>query len=56
LTDAETVVVTVVTGDGTTKSVSNYGQYAPPDLRVLERAIDGVIEQMKWTSGARCGL
>jgi len=50
-TDDETVVVTVVMRDGTTKTVSDYGRYGPPDLWILERAIDGVIEEMKWTSG-----
>jgi hypothetical protein len=54
-TDDETVVVTVVMRDGTTKSVSNYGRYGPLDLWVLERAIDGVVEEMKWTSGGRGG-
>ena len=55
-TDDETVVVTVVRRDGTVKSVSNYGRFGPPDLWVLERAIDGVIEEMKWTSVGRGGF
>jgi hypothetical protein len=48
-TDDETVVVTVVLRDGTRKTVGDYGRFGPPDLWILERAIDGVVDQMKWT-------
>jgi len=48
-TDDETVVVSVVLRDGTTKTVSDYGRFGPPDLWILEHAIDGIVDRMKWT-------
>ena len=52
-TDDETVNVTVTSRTGSAKAVTDYGRFGPPDLWVLERAIDGVIDQIKWTpSGA----
>jgi hypothetical protein len=47
-TDDETVVVIVTWRDGTTQEVSNYGRFGPPDLWVLERAIDAVVNEIKW--------
>lgn len=47
-TDAETVVVAVIMRDGTTKTVSHYGQFGPPNLWILEQAIDAVIARIEW--------
>ncbi len=47
-TDQETVVVSITMRDGTTKEVSNYGRFGPPNLWILERAIDAVIGDIEW--------
>jgi hypothetical protein len=47
-TDDETVVVSITNRDGTTKEVSNYGRFGPPNLWVLERAIDAVVNEIDW--------
>ena len=47
-TDDETVVVSITSRDGTTKEVSNYGRFGPPNLWVLERAIDAVVNEIDW--------
>jgi hypothetical protein len=49
-TDHETVTVTVTSRGGTGKTVVDYGSFGPPDLWVLERAIDGVVDRIKWTA------
>jgi Domain of unknown function (DUF6438) len=49
-TDDETVVVSVTWRDGTTKEVSNYGRFGPPNLWILEHAIDAVANEIKWAA------
>jgi len=49
ITDSQTVTVTVTPRTGEAKTVANYGGFGPPDLWLLERAIDGVVGQISWT-------
>jgi len=47
--DDETVITSVVPRAGAAKTVADYGQFGPPDLWILERAIDAVVAKIKWT-------
>jgi len=49
-TDDETITVTVVRRGGDAKVIADYGRFAPPEVWALERAIDGVISQIKWAA------
>jgi len=51
-TDDETVVVTVTMRDGTTKAVNHYGRYGPPNLWILEQAIDAIVDAIEWRSAS----
>lgn len=47
-TDDETVTVTVTWRDGRRRSVSDYGRFGPPDLWILQQAIDAVVDRVRW--------
>jgi hypothetical protein len=47
-TDAETTTVTIRARSGREKTVDDYGGFGPPELWALQRAIDGVVESIKW--------
>jgi hypothetical protein len=51
-TDDETTTVTVTRRNGEVKSVEDYGRFAPPEAWTVERAIDGVVGQIKWTAAS----
>ncbi len=46
---SSTVTVTVTPRTGAAKSVTDYGRFGPPDLWMLEQAIDGIIGRITWT-------
>jgi len=47
-TDDETRRITIRARSGKEKTVEDYGDFGPPELWALERAIDGVVESIKW--------
>jgi hypothetical protein len=47
-TDAETTRITIRARSGKEKTVDDYGAFGPPELWALQRAIDGVVESMRW--------
>ena len=47
-TDAETTTITIRARSGKEKTVDDYGAFGPPELWALQRAIDGVVENMRW--------
>lgn len=46
--DDATTSLTIRTRKGQEKRVDDYGAFGPPELWALQRAIDGVVESIKW--------
>jgi hypothetical protein len=47
-TDDETTRMAIRARSGKEKTVDDYGDFGPPELWVLQRAIDGVAQSIKW--------
>ena len=47
-TDDETTRITIRVRSGKEKTVEDYGDFGPPELWALQRAIDGVAQSIKW--------
>lgn len=52
-TDDETIITTVTPRIGSPKSVLNYGEFGPPELWALERAIIGLVEDVRWVEAVK---
>jgi len=47
-TDDATTSLTIRGRTGKDKTIEDYGSFGPPELWALQRAIDGVVESIRW--------
>ncbi len=49
VTDLPTVRVTITAADGGAKTVSDYGNQAPPEFLLFVQALDAIADGLEWT-------